>query len=635
MNHPFQNIPKKSLLSFGVFLTLLLVFLVAATPIKDLKLQSNVDASGNTISNLAAPTNPADAATKGYVDLLATAGGVTNIFSTTANGLVPACSANLLKFLRGDGTWQYVTTNGLTSAVTSITAGSGLTGGTITSTGTLAVDSSVVRTNDSRLTDPRTPTTHNQAWSTITSTPTTLGGYGISDAVAANDSRLTNARTPTTHAHAWVDLTNVPAPLTTLAANNGSALTNLSASALTSGTISLSRLPQIPLTQMDTTGATTNKVVGYNGTNAAWVTAASGGGSSILSGRNRIINGAMRIDQRNAGSAVTPSSGLQYTVDRWRAVFSQSSKFTVQRNAGGVTPPAGFAYYLGATSQSSYAVTSGDYFVLQQSIESDNVTDFSFGVAAAKSITLSFWVRSSITGTHSGSLINNGSTRSYPFTFPISSANTWEQKSVTIPGDISGTWLMSGNGIGISVQFNLGSGSTYSGTDGSWASSNYTAATGAISLAGTSGATFYITGVQLEPGVVPTVFENIPVGQELALCQRYHEKSGSLTVAEYTARPLDSFVTVSSTAIGNSVIYARIPFKVTKRSAPSIVIYPETTPTNTSRASNDGAGDLSANSGVPNTVTTSGFGIQNGSGGTITTGGQLVIFVNWIADSEL
>jgi len=265
--------------------------------------------------------------------------------------------------------------------------------------------------------------------------------------------------------------------------------------------------------------------------------------------RNRIINGDMRIDQRNAGASVTPPANtVYYTTDRWKYYLTQSSKLTAQQNAGSVTPPTGFTNYLGTTSSSAYSVISSDIFTVYHAVEGYNVADFGWGSANASTITISFWVRSSLTGTHSGAIQNSANNRSYVFTFTVNSANTWEYKTVTIAGDTSGTWLTT-NGIGLSLYFNLGSGSTYSTTAGSWQAGNFIAATGATSVVGTNGATFYLTGVQLEVGSVATPFERRPFGTELALCQRYYFKdvrnnfsawasgvfySSTLAIASYT-----------------------------------------------------------------------------------------------------
>ena len=249
-------------------------------------------------------------------------------------------------------------------------------------------------------------------------------------------------------------------------------------------------------------------------------------GSIVASGwsgfKNRIINGDMRIDQRNAGASVTPTNG-QFTVDRWVSSLTQASKFSVQQNAGGVTPPTGFVNYLGVTSLSSYSVISSDYFMVTHRIEGNNIADLGWGTANAATVTLSLWVRSSLTGTFGGSVQNNGNARSYPFTYTINSANTWEQKTLTIAGDTTGTWATD-TSTGIQIRFGLGTGSTYSGTAGAWAGSNYFSATGSTSVVGTNGATFYITGVQLEKGSTATSFDYRPYGTELALCQRYYYK---------------------------------------------------------------------------------------------------------------
>jgi hypothetical protein len=236
--------------------------------------------------------------------------------------------------------------------------------------------------------------------------------------------------------------------------------------------------------------------------------------------KNRIINGAMVIDQRNAGASVTPTDG-NFTLDRWKVGASVASKFSVQQNAGSVTPPAGFKNYLGVTSLSAYSVPAGEAYSLYQPIEGFNTSDLDFGSASAKTVTLSFWVRSSLTGTFGGSINNSAQNRSYPFSYTISAANTWEQKSVTIAGDTTGTWIGATNGVGLYLWIGLGVGSTFSGTAGAWAGSNFRSATGATSVVGTNGATFYITGVQLEVGSTATSFDYRPYGTELALCQRY------------------------------------------------------------------------------------------------------------------
>ena len=277
------------------------------------------------------------------------------------------------------------------------------------------------------------------------------------------------------------------------------------------------------------------------------------GNASIM--KNRIINGAMVIDQRNAGASVTPTN-TQYITDRWQARLTQASKYSAQQNAGSVTPPAGFVNYLGATSLSAYSVTASDYFALIQPIEGLNIGDLGWGTANAKTITLSAWVYSSLTGTFGGSISNYANTFSYPFTYSIPVANTWTQISITIvgPNASQGTWLTT-NSVGIYVIFGLGVGSTGSGTANSWQSGFYWSATGATSVVGTNGATFYITGVQLEVGSSATGFEYRQYGQELSLCQRYFSALGAGASGYiYTSTAAD----------------IAVQFPVTMRSTPSV-----------------------------------------------------------------
>ena len=286
-------------------------------------------------------------------------------------------------------------------------------------------------------------------------------------------------------------------------------------------------------------------------------------GSNNTTFRNRIINGAMVLDQRNAGASVTPTNG-SYGLDRWCFNATAASKFTAQQNAGSVTPPAGFANYLGATSSSAYSVLSSDIFSIFQPIEGFNVADLAWGTASASTITLSFWVRSSLTGTFGGALRNSAANRAYPFTYSIPTANTWTTISVTIAGDTSGTWLTT-NGIGITLSFGLGGGSTYSGTAGAWSGAgNYITATGAISVVGTNGATFYITGVQLEAGSTATSFDYRPYGTELALCQRYYFQYAAATASN------DFQEIVVRGALTGFDMTTYLP--VTMRSAPTLVL---------------------------------------------------------------
>jgi hypothetical protein len=269
-----------------------------------------------------------------------------------------------------------------------------------------------------------------------------------------------------------------------------------------------------------------NQILDAAGGNTAQINGMTPTAQSLQGFRNRLINGNMVIDQRNAGASVTiPASAYTYTLDRWAGFATQASKFTVQRNAGSVTPPAGFTNYLGVVVGASANVTVGssDLFILQQSIEGFNIADLGWGASGATPITVSFWVRASLTGTFGGAINTNFGSNAYPFTYTINSANTWEYKTISIAGPTTGgttDWPVN-NTSGLRLNFSLGAGSTLLGTAGAWAAVDRFSATGSTNLIATNGATFYITGVQLEAGSVATPFEQIDYGRELMMCQRY------------------------------------------------------------------------------------------------------------------
>ena len=243
--------------------------------------------------------------------------------------------------------------------------------------------------------------------------------------------------------------------------------------------------------------------------------------------KNRIINGGMTIDQRNAGAAVTPSVAgptAQYIMDRFRLFYTAASKITIQQTTDA---PPGFTYSAKLTVASSYNPTvADDQYFFGTSFEADNIGDFAFGTASAATATVSFWIKSSVTGTYSLSWVNSANNRSYVQTFTISSANTWEQKAITISGDTSGTWINTGNARHSFVQIMLGNGSNFdTSTVGSWQSANVRATSGSVEfVAQVTGSTMFITGFQLEKGSTATPFEFRSIGQELALCQRYYYK---------------------------------------------------------------------------------------------------------------
>ena len=240
--------------------------------------------------------------------------------------------------------------------------------------------------------------------------------------------------------------------------------------------------------------------------------------------KNRIINGDMRIDQRNAGASVTISGASIFGVDRFQTRVVGGGAIAMQRSA---VAPAGFVnseLLTVTTADTSIATT--DECKLTHVVEGFNIADLGWGTANGQAITLSFWVRSSITGTYTVAMQNSAENRSYPATYTINTANTWEQKVIAVPGDTSGTWLVD-NSIGMRVSWSLGSGATYNGTANSWNASDARATSGQTQWIGTTGATFYITGVQLEKGSTATAFDYRDYGRELIMCQRYYFKQGN------------------------------------------------------------------------------------------------------------
>ena len=347
--------------------------------------------------------------------------------------------------------------------------------------------------------------------------------------------------------------------------------------------------------------------------------------------RNRIINGGMVIDQRNAGASVTQTTAQPYTVDRWSIYGSVNSKFTAQQNAGAVTLPTGFSNYLGMTSSSAYTVGATEQFFVTQKIEGLNVADLAWGTANASSVTLSFRVYSSLTGSFGGSIQNSAQNRCYPFSYSIPVANTWTTISITVAGDTTGTWLTT-NGAGIVLNFSLGTGSTHSGTAGAWTGTSYiTSATGAVSVVGTSGATFYITGVQLEKGSVATSFDYRPYGTELALCQRYYEKSFDIgTAVAQNSGTYNGTSVAPSPGPLSGMNFSETRYKVTKRNAATLTFY-------NPAAANAFARDQ--NAGVDCTATSvwmageSSFAIAASTG--VGSGVTNRVAVHWSANSEL
>jgi hypothetical protein len=323
--------------------------------------------------------------------------------------------------------------------------------------------------------------------------------------------------------------------------------------------------------------------------------------------KNRIINGAMMIDQRNAGSAVTVNDTYVYTLDRWEPQEYSDGVISVQQST---EAPAGFKNSLKVTATTADAsLGAGQYSMVQHKIEGLNIVDLAWGTASASPVTLSFWVRSSLTGTFGGAVSNSAENRCYAFTYTISSANTWEQKSITISGDTTGTWLTT-NGVGIRLMFGLGVGSTYSVTAGSWGTTQAFSASGATSVIGTLSATWQITGVQLEKGSTATSFDYRPYGAELALCQRYYWQRNSETTFAAIAAGHMNAATVARVAVNYPVPMRAIP-TVSCTSVGSLII-------------NQGGTDITPSGLTSYSNSTSALVDFATSGGTIGRGATLI-----------
>jgi hypothetical protein len=351
-----------------------------------------------------------------------------------------------------------------------------------------------------------------------------------------------------------------------------------------------------------------------------------GAAASPFGLKNRLINSDMRIDQRNAGASVSYAFTTAYSLDRWRVRTDSDGVVSVQQVSDA---PTGFVNSLKTTVTTidSSLGASQSYF-LSQLIEGNNIADLDWGLSTAKTVTLSFWVKSSVTGTFGGSLENSAENRAYPFTYAISSANTWEQKSVTITGDTTGTWLTT-NGVGIRLNFGWGVGSTLSGTANAWAAADYRSATGATNLMATLSATWQVTGVQLEQNTSATPFERRLYGQELANCQRYYAKSYAQGTVPGTSTNLN-IAAQSSGGGGSYTDLLTVTLPVIMRAAVTVSFWD--TVGNSSKITR-----IIANSQTTNSVGSSAFESDRafslyGSSGIANSNG---LYSHWVASAEL
>ena len=378
------------------------------------------------------------------------------------------------------------------------------------------------------------------------------------------------------------------------------------------GTYALNALSVSGATSLTTATATT-PATGDNSTNlatTAWVRAqgySTGGGSFLpLSGgtiagnlsvtgntdlagnltvsninggpialKNKVINGDFLVDQYNAGQLVNPTASNAYPIDRWVITTSGSISFQFQRNMDSVTPPDFFQSYGGIKNNTAVTIGSSDNASLQHRIDAANVSNWRWGTSVARDTILSFWARSSLTGTFAVGVQNTLNDRSYVATYTITTANTWQYKTISIPADTTGTWFRE-SGIGIRLRFNLSAGNTFqTASPNSWIAGNFHATSSAVNLAATANATFFITGVQMEDaeatGSRATQFEDLPFALRLIQCQRYFCKT-----FDYTARPVQNSGRPGAIVVGSNedaLIRTTWAFPVEMRTAPTITTF--------------------------------------------------------------
>lgn len=296
--------------------------------------------------------------------------------------------------------------------------------------------------------------------------------------------------------------------------------------------------------------------------------------------KNKIINGAMVIDNYNQGVSVTPTGSSNFFIDRWGAYLSTSNKFSVRQmnardtsasNYEANSAPPGFVNSIKITSSSAYSIPSGDIYGFAQAIEGFNIQDLNFGTANAIPVMISFWAKSSLTGQFGVFLKNGGvfgggfDNLFYTTSYTINAANTWEYKTILITPPTSGSWAVNSN-AGLCLAFSLGAGATYTGGSASWGSTFYNQPSGSVNLVATNGATLYITGVQVEKGTVATEFDFRSIGQELELAQRYAFRySAAGNIDNYAPFGIGRYY-------GTNAVQLFIKFPVTMRYPPGTII---------------------------------------------------------------
>jgi hypothetical protein len=350
--------------------------------------------------------------------------------------------------------------------------------------------------------------------------------------------------------------------------------------------------------------------------------------------RNLVINGDMRVDQRNEGNGKTVNSAaITRSVDKfWGFGVAAAGIFGMTRVTAGTPPPGFTAYVRNSVATADAAPAAGSVYEFATTIEAFLIQKTNFGTANANALSLSFWVRSSLTGTFSGALRNAASTRTYAFTFSVAVANTWTQILLAIPGDTAGTWVLSGNGPGITLDFNLGCGSTsLTATANAWQTGAFLGVTGTVGIMATISSTLDITGVQLEVNPSVTAFDYVRYEIQLAECQRYYEKSFSqgTVPAQNIGQNTGELIIIASTA-GVTTQNAYTEYKVTKRTAPTLTTFNPAAANAQIRDESIGA-DCSS-TGITS-LTDASFLLQAaGPAGTVIGN---ILGVHWTADADI